>query len=588
MICPKCNKNIEPGASFCQFCGNPLTNTTNTSQVPQQAPTNAVETLVPDSNINTVDAPLPQKPNAPQVIVPPTPDAESTNFTSSNSTPENNQPVNDAPSNVINSIPEVNADTQMTIDATLDRINGVKKESFFKKNKKLVIIIGIILILAIIGGGYLLFFGKSDKEKTLVEKYSDDRPIIIFENSNYGYIDSDGKVLVKPEYDVALEYNGDYTFAYKYSSEYTGDILDKNGKVYKTVGIFDVDVDEEYGNWIIENQLYNINMKKLTNEEDLNLSFVGNGYVFFIKYGEKFGLMNSKGKVLFSLKDEGNILDISASDSSVFAKDDYCVLSYEDKSSIVNCKNGKEIVSYDNSSVYSESAGAFKINFSDSKKDKVIYIYEDKIIFEVDDDSVIVDLEENYVSIDQYTKDDDEEYTYIIIDTGEIVKTAPTYKNGKLKTAWEENYGYDVEPCDDDDNYYYYPRYKIKNGKKEVLSCDYQLQDIPSDELFEYLNMKGISVVLAYKGDKSYLINLKDGKSITTFEDKYADFSNKGPFVFAEEDDKLIIYNIVNNKSITIDYPDSLYSGTNYIQITDKDDKVTYYNSDLEKIYSIN
>ena len=126
------------------------------------------------------------------------------------------------------------------------------------------------------------------------------------------------------------------------------------------------------------------------------------------------------------------------------------------------------------------------------------------------------------------------------------------------------------------------------NDKKVVIPCEWNKIDNLNSYVDNYLYSKGKQYVLAEKNNKTYLLNIKNKKTVAEFDSTtvYSGTTSSYLYYMDKDKKKLTIYNLITNKEITIDADTSTYINGyfNYITVK-KDNKKTYYNIDLKEIY---
>lgn len=500
-------------------------------------------------------------------------------------------------------IPLINNGGTPTQQVAQENVNSNEKN---KNNKKIIFI--IIAIMAIAGIIVFIFTNHkiSDDKKDEIIAYNPNTIILVKKNGLYGYIDLKGKELISPKYTSANEFVDGY--AVVIIDNYDGsDCNDSYRKIYKVIDKNDNTMaiscsnplySSKYKVWLsydksLYGSLFDSKFKKMTNGSD-HIYYLSNSmgkYYKFETYDSEnkkysYGLINYKGNKTYvesSNKNNNNYIYYSEHEISTLLSD-YCLIRKNDDnnketSAIVNCDTGKIVYGYTDYHIVSNGNNIFSI--SDNPY-RYIYIANDKII----EARGIYAITKNYSEKDdEYLRmvNDNDETKYIRIKDNAIVDTLPSVSKD-INTDIDSNeilYGYKI---------------KRNSGKYGLLKDDdvilnYEYDDIyfVNPILYKYIkDKKKQELVILKKDNKTSLMDLSSKKilfefaasTVTSYDDNTFLKTNK------TSDSKIQIYNVLSGKSILIDY--------NYktkIQFYDSymtetlDDKVTYYNIDLENIY---
>ena len=194
MKCLNCGNEIEENAKFCARCGSPVNNLMDTG-------VNQSGTGIGSNNM-----------------------FENNDFSTNNQLNTNNVMNNNG------SDSSILFDNQVNSNANLYQVpnnnfnqgnmivpnnNGTNNEITPEpqKNNKGIIILLILVLVAIIGvGGFFVFKSfRSDKTKVDLNSIFDpNKPIIVKNNGKYGYITSEGKIMIEPQYINANAFFDDY------------------------------------------------------------------------------------------------------------------------------------------------------------------------------------------------------------------------------------------------------------------------------------------------------------------------------------------------------------------------------------------
>ena len=390
-----------------------------------------------------------------------------------------------------------------------------------KKSSKPILII-ILVIVAIIIAIFLakkFLIKATPKDKKISSLYSKDTPIKVLKNKKYGYIDQKGNFVIEPKYDDATEFYGDYAIV-----EATGKIDDNEVKLYqvidkkgnvKATAKFSDDIKyiDEYDIWIIEEKLYDGTLKKIS-PDNLKIRYQGNGYLSWEDISaKKAGIMKNNGKITYTynFKEKESYIGIDVDDIDESLKEKYCRITIENKKyAIVNCDTGKVVYDYTDNYISNQDDNIFEVSTKDDYKFiSIMYIQNDKIMYESSNDKVSLDYypDGRYLIIEDYTKDYDEKYSYLDLKTGKQTNKRPESEDKTEKLdEWEKLTKTQKFSCNSG--------YGIMSGKTVKIPCEWSDIEYLELPLYKYLSSIGKEYIIGGKNNKSYLINLKDGKFI--------------------------------------------------------------------------
>ena len=481
--------------------------------------------------------------------------------------------------------------------------NSVIQPKKGKTNKALIF--GIIAcLLVLLGCGVFFFFrgnsiiGGDTKDLNLV--FDPAKPIVVKKDGKYGYIMSDGKMMIEPKFETANPFNGEYAIVSVLnpeSSYYFDDkiyqIIDRHGNVlFSSESYISPSYFRSYGVWIIDGSLYDSKLKRIT-EEGYTISYIDEGYFKYQNIEkDESGIMDYTGKKIFSWEGYSIIIDISENDN---ADDDLfaTVTNYDDKEIIIRLKDGKTLYSLDdveNKYIYADDDNIFRVyNRTDRDYEAWFFFYDGELKYQSSEDIYdleVVDFDKRILLID---------YGY---DYDEMGKKQRRYyydvKNDKMFEEKPESLDIDIDLMELNFGYKTFnssSKYGLMSGDKIVVPCEYDDVEFLNVDLHKYLKSKGKELVLLEKDDKMLLYNLKNNKTISTFDSTYvADYDDSTFLKISLYEDYTvsgyIIYNLLSGKSISVSNKDSFDIYSNYITVL-KDGKLVYYNTDLKEIYSV-
>lgn len=450
-----------------------------------------------------------------------------------------------------------------------------------KSNSKLFIIIGIVIILLIVS---CLLFIKKKKTKTTTEIatiFSSEQPIVIKKDKKYGYIDIEGNIIIEPKYDYASAFNGKYATV---KLDDTYQVIDRKGEM-KMSSSYSSDIkyisDEKI--WIINNQLYDSDLKKLTND-DVNVQYEDHGYLRWTNYStNQGGIMNAKGKITYTynFKQGESYLGFDPSDIDDTLNKRYCRLVLDNKKyAIVNCDTGKMIYDYTNKYIYSKDDNIYNVytDTNDSTVESVIYVQNDKIAYQSPHSKVELSYIDGYVTIRDNSKDYNNMYSYYDTKTDKIIATKPEKVNSSsYLSKWETITGFTVFNCGTGKG--------IMKKDKVHIDCQWSSIDFFDVLLYQYLKSQGKNYIMTKKDNKSYIIDLKNGNTVMEFNSNYINASLSTFIYYIDNDTKeKVIYNLLTGKTMTTKTENYIYMYPNYITVTEGTKK-SYYNTNFKLIY---
>ncbi len=468
----------------------------------------------------------------------------------------------------------------------LERIDNFDKPPK-KPNMTFFNLLIIVFVLAV--GGVIGYQYWQNRKNAYTSVFNDNQLVAIKENGKYGYIDTDGNMVIEPKYTMATDFHGDYGMVYLASNDENEKevyaIIDRKGNIKIKV---DYSSDMKYydiGVWLIDGALYDLNLKQLSNPQytvyDIVSIFSRNNKNTYFRWESNdktsAGIMDQNGKILYKylykkgefslavtpVKNDGNL-------------NNYCVISIDAKNkAIVNCDTGKVIYDFTSNDIISKDDNIFEINNSDGEFVESIFINNDKIAYKTESDLIRLSYYDGYLTIQDI---DSNETKYYDTENDKIVEK----QESKLfKTNFEKETGITKKKCDD--------KYGLVEKDKEILKCEYSDINFFNINTFNYLKSKGMEYVITYKDGKSSLVNLKDNKVEKEFAGSYVVYGDS-TFVYStviyneNYSSKYEIYNMLSKQSINVD-ASNIILFENYI-VVKENDKANYYNTDLKIFYT--
>ena len=467
--------------------------------------------------------------------------------------------------------------------------------------KKVLVIIFIVIILLLL---FILIIKFNAKHKNMSSSsinkdnlYNLDRPILIKEGDKYGYIDSNGKILIAPKYYHAEEFNNGYALVL--DTDYYN-IIDKTGKIILNSPTYDKpEYIKDYGIWIVSNVLYNSKLQKIF-PEGITVDYDEYGILEYRdSSNNETGIANYNGKKIYKCNNNSVYFSISKSQDD----DMYAIVECgenDSKKQIVSLNSGKVVYSIKNDknySLYASSNGIFWLYNKEKKANETYMFFKDnKLQYKTDDKVEDISLYNDQVLKINYGDDYEKKGK----------KQRYYYYNYKKKKIVDYSEIEDVELSGSDYLMFVNHNYKIVSGDNGYgLNVDNKIK-IPTEydrieflyyDLFKYIKKtKNQELVLAKKDGatdkKTDLINVKNKKIVASFNTNSVYHYNDNTFLIVQTTEensnhikKTVIYNLLTGKTFTVpdDSTSELYS--NYVVIESKDGKKTFYNTKFNKIY---
>lgn len=565
MNCPKCNTPNNSNGRFCGSCGYDFQQVTqqSTPKDEQEEILEVEETVALPHEAEPVMQPMPQI------------------------TAEQNS-MYSAPK----TMPEPPVINQPIINNGVNQSN-LNPEPHLKKNKTGLIIIGGIIAIAIIVVCVVLIIGMISSEKREEKAkinaiFNPNQLIKVKKDDKYGYINTDGEFKIQPIYEYATEFVEKYAVvrAEVKDEDLTKtvyQIIDEKGKVKKQADK-SIEYIEEASSWVIDDELYNNKMKKIS-PENVKVKHEEDKYFIWVNSKENTGgIMNEKGKQVFTYKfqsGENSIyLDVPSIDKTQTER--YCIVNVQNKYGIVNCDTGTEIRPLA-ADVISGGENIFKIRDSKYKLKELLYVQNDKIMYKTESEDIDLYYYPGYVAIRDGSKPYDERYKYLHTETGKIEDEQPKAKDNNIEEStepWEKETKNKKFSCS--------AGYGLMNNDQITLPCEWERLEYLDVNLYKYLKENKKNYIYGEKDDKSYLIDLNTKKATVEFNTSYITTKENTTFIYYTDNvtETKKVYNLLTGKSLSIDGNKSLSIYSNYITVNDRSaGELKYYNTDLIMIY---
>ncbi len=476
----------------------------------------------------------------------------------------------------------------------LVKINFKKLKKTLKKRQIRILLILLAVTLVLLS---ILIYSLStdDKDEILEIMFSQEKYIPVKKGSKYGFIDTNGELVIDPAYDEANSFYGDYALVSNVENEQKEYFLiDKKGEIKKKAeGVKAPKYYVEYGVWLIDNALYSYDLKTLF-DEAAALDYIGEGYFSYQKNDEKkSGIIDFKGEKIFSWDEDYITVNIS---ENSFKNARYASLSnFEEAECIIDLENGKKVFELDdpkNKYIQKEKNNIFRIidRANKYKTEKWLYLKDGKIKGELLDvniyDLVLISEKKDIVKIDYgqdyETKNKEDRYAYYDMKEEEFISDYE--EEVDIDGILKNRYGYTI---------YKYENYGLKNKRnREILKDEYESIEFLNLFLFKYTKYHTKKeIAILKKGDSLLLFDAKKKKILEEFE--YVSLKEIAGSTFLSmvqyEDDghtkkSVLIYNVLTNNFKEFDKDAEIEIGANYVKVDTKR-VVKYYDNNLEEIY---
>lgn len=255
-----------------------------------------------------------------------------------------------------------------------DKIKVIPARNTKVSFKKKSIIFPIIAFIFVSVLGMYLFVNNSRADTSNL--------IRIEEHRKFGFIDSEGTVIVRAKYTSATEFYKGYAIVKNNNNLYgvvnSKGVLEVPFGTYYYIGLFgNRYITSKITNKGLKQALLNTKLEELTSFKYDSISYSNDGMYLFTR-DETMGILNKDGKEIYSFKvdevDDKNIeIEISELDEKFPLSERYAKVKVNDSSTIINLSTGKEIYRYTLKDINVLKNNVFYIT-SDEANENSIYI----------------------------------------------------------------------------------------------------------------------------------------------------------------------------------------------------------------------
>lgn len=456
-------------------------------------------------------------------------------------------------------------------------INKIK--DFVKANRKLSIIVGGVVLLLVIGLIIFSFLNNDkDLEAIILDKALNEKnPILVKENDLYGYVTYDGQAMIKPKYDYASNFIGEYAVVKK-DDKYS--VINRDKKVIvSTDSNYGINYYEEFDIWEVDNKLYDEKFKQITGD-NLKVDYKASGFLTFRNLEDNSsGILNYQGKKIYTWESGYIYLDISSHDKDNL-NEFYGYITDNNKKAIIDLQTGKIIYNIENPEemyVDVKSDNVFVIkNNTDYKVETIIALSNGKIAYKTNDDVEISYYTDNILKIYDRNKDYNERTKYYNIKTNKFIDEAPD-KNNDSQDTFTTITGYKLYSCNNGKG--------VMNKDDIIISCKYDdITNLPAT-VYKYLkNRNDVELIYVENDKKTMLYDLKSKEAVTTFDATYIYDASDSTFIKYNKTKKTIVYNLLSRSTKTFDKDSTITLESNYVTVK-KNNKTSYYNYEFKKVF---
>lgn len=470
----------------------------------------------------------------------------------------------------------------------------MEKENVKNTNKKIIFtFIAIILLIGIIAIIVIKLSYKGNLENNeIIKKYNSNSLIAVKKDDMYGYIDTNGKFKIEPQFISAKDFDGDYAIVTTKddAGKKVYAIIDASGNIKASSTSYNgIKKNSISGYWLVDDKLYDLSFNLASNENIANER--NNYYSYNNRELNQAGIIDPYGKktYTYNLKENEYSLGVFVSKINKYQKNRYCSVSISAKKyAIVNCDTGKVIYDFVKKNIFPTDYNVFEVSDIDSNgtnPDINMYIHDDEIVYSTEDKNINLknhdDKDFGYMSIEDNSQSFENRYKYFLYDSKKIVSELPKSEYEiDFSNVWEEYTKIKKFGCN--------TGYGLMKDEKVIVPCEWSNIEFLYLDNYLYLLSNKKNYILTKKDDKISIYDINNNKVVKELNTSYvSQYTNSILLEYKDKDTNLTtLYNPLNNKEIKFDELNiNVSCFPNYFYAIKKGQK-DYYNMDFQLIYS--
>ena len=301
--------------------------------------------------------------------------------------------------------------------------------------------------------------------------------------------------------------------------------------------------------------------------DELDTHTIDDEGLYYYNYSDKLKIYDYNKKLIYEKELDKDIEDVLVETYTSSFDEVYAAINLVDeddnyKSAIINLKEGNIVYDYVDDEINCEDDNLFTIG------DKYLFIHNDKVTFEFDEEVEDYSLSDKYVTIN------DDIYDLRTMNKINKLVYIPDYEENLI----ERETGLEITACLKGVNI----KYGLKYKGKELLSCEHEDISYYSYDFNKLLLKSNKLYVQISDNFETYIYDVNNEK-------KLKDVTIFGIISDIYENEDSYFYNVLNGKSVNNKNGEELYdSYDNYYVLTDEDESYySYYDSNFKKFYEI-
>lgn len=419
-------------------------------------------------------------------------------------------------------------------------------ESLVKNNKKNKLMGLVILITSLLLCLLIIWIIKGSRVPTPKEMEIGNHLIIVEKDNKYGFINTNGDLVIDYIYDGGEDFYYKYGIVKKDDSYY---LIDEEGNI-KLKGN-NISYVKDIGEYLVDGILYDYKLKKVSSYN--NLSYILEGFYLY-NMDNTSGIINYKGKLIY--KEENGNIEIICKEKDSYLNGLYAVIKKDNKYGIINLYNGMIIIEYQDKEIVPLGNNFFKMN------NDYLYLDENRVAVKSRNEISFYNIVEGILNVNnkKYILERAEYRDNIDIQN---VTSTTKFENETGITKYISKTGVGL----------------IENNKVIVSPIYEDIVFIDYDIYNCVFNNTGNKIVLLLLDGKTYLYSYNTKKILYIFDTSSIEVNNNTSFIkYTDSNGNRFVYNLLTNKYGY--YKEDYIFYSNYMKTNGK-----IYNIDLEKIY---